>query len=81
MCRGKYLLLIVQIYFKVGENLKRICLWNANFNQILIPLPKRQIRIDNRYDEQLGDVLQILLAFYFLSLGDFGISPRLCKTI
>jgi hypothetical protein len=32
----------------------------------------RQIRIGNRYDEQLGDVLQILLAFYFLSLGDFG---------
>jgi hypothetical protein len=41
----------------------------------------RQIRIGNRYDEQLGDVLQISLAFYLLSLGDFGISPRICKTI
>jgi hypothetical protein len=39
----------------------------------------RQIRIGNRYHEQLGDVLQILLAFYFLSLGDFGISPRYVK--
>ena len=41
----------------------------------------RQIRIGNRYHEQLGDDLQILLAFYFLSLGDFGISPRICKLI
>jgi hypothetical protein len=32
----------------------------------------RQIRIGNRHHEQLGDDLQILLAFYFLSLGDFG---------
>ena len=40
-----------------------------------------KFKLGSRYDEQLGDVLQILLAFYFLSLGDFGISPRLCKTI
>jgi hypothetical protein len=39
----------------------------------------RKIRIGNRYDEQLGDVLQILLAFYLLSLGDFGISPDCVK--
>jgi hypothetical protein len=32
----------------------------------------KQIRIDNRYREQLGDDLQILVALYFLNLGDFG---------